>query len=75
MKKPLYTMKKGEKGRIFQIEGEAVYQLRLKDYGIVEGTCVRCRHIGPGNHLYAIEARGTLVAIRKKDAGMILVEA
>ncbi len=40
---------------------------RLRDYGLVPGTIVRCRYRSPDGSVMALEFRGSVVAVRAKD--------
>ena len=44
---------------------------RLADFGLVEGTNVTCRYRSPGGSVFALELRGTVLAIRKSDLRQI----
>ena len=44
---------------------------RLADFGLVEGTKVSCRYRSPGGGVFALELRGTVLAIRKTDLRQI----
>lgn len=46
---------------------------RLRDFGLVPGTRVRCRYTSPAGDVLAIELRGSVVALRKQDAHRIRV--
>nr|WP_244917059.1 FeoA family protein [Paenibacillus castaneae] len=49
-------------------------QRRLLDLGILEGSLVRIKHILPLGGPIAIETKGQLIGIRRRDARMIGVE-
>lgn len=46
---------------------------RLRNFGLVPGTKVRCRYSSPGGDVAAIELRGSVLALRKKDLQCIRV--
>lgn len=52
---------------ITTIATDAATQKRLRDYGLVPGTIVRCRYRDPGGTVSALEFRGSVVAIRTKE--------
>ena len=47
--------------------------LRLRDYGLVPGTGVRCCYRSPGGKVTALELLDTVVAIRTRELKQILV--
>ena len=52
---------------VTHIETDAAFACRLRGYGLVPGTVVRCRYRSPGGSVMALELRGTVVALRTKD--------
>jgi ferrous iron transport protein A len=46
---------------------------RLRDFGVIPGTLVRCRYRDPSGRVTALELRGTVVALRTRDLKQILV--
>ena len=48
---------------------------RLEDMGLIPGTKVSCRMGTAKTGLGAYELRGTVIALRRRDAGLIAVEA
>lgn len=45
---------------------------RLREFGLVPGTELRCCFLSPGGDLAALELRGTVIAVRLKDLGGIM---
>lgn len=45
---------------------------RLRDFGMVPGTLVRCRCRSAGGGLLALELRGTVLAMRRWDLRRIV---
>lgn len=45
---------------------------RLAEFGMVEGTTVRCRYRSPGGGLSALCLRQTTLAVRKTDLAQII---
>ena len=74
MLKSLAQFAPGESGIIREIHTETDYEARLRDYGMVVGTPIVCRYHSPGHHLLALECRGAVIALRKRDIENILVE-
>ena len=48
---------------------------RLRAFGMVPGTQVRCRYRRPGGSVTALEFRGAVVALRTRDMARIRVES
>jgi Fe2+ transport system protein FeoA len=40
---------------------------RLREFGMVPGTELYCSYLSPGGSLAALELRGTVIAVRRKD--------
>ena len=55
------------------VDTAAQLRQRLCDFGLVPGTKVRCRYRSPGGDVAAIELRGSVLALRKKDLQCIRV--
>lgn len=45
---------------------------RLADFGMVEGTHVTCRYRSPRQDVFALELRGTTLALRRTDLAQIV---
>lgn len=52
---------------VTQIEADEALKKRLRDYGLVPGTIVRCRYRSSGGSVMALELRGSVVAMRSRD--------
>lgn len=63
----------GREAVVIGVETAEEYRRRLRDFGLVPGTKVRCYYRGPGGHVTAIWVRGTVVALRTKDLRRIRV--
>ena len=64
----------GGRGLVVAVEtGEALRQ-RLAELGMVPGTEVTCRMTAPGGDPLAYGFRGTVIALRARDAGKIRCE-
>ena len=46
---------------------------RLKDFGFVPGTLVKCCYCGPGEKVTALGFRGSVIAMRTRDLKDIMV--
>lgn len=64
---------KGTWGWVIAIDTSAQLQQRLRDFGLVPGTKVRCRYASPAGDVLAVELRGSVVALRRRDAQRIRV--
>ena len=64
----------GQWARICQVRVSGDLGGRLEDLGLIPGTWVLCRIGGSRRSLGAYEARGTVLALRGRDARGILVE-
>ena len=62
----------GEMARVTGVDG--ALKSRLRDFGLVPGTRVRCRYRTPGGKVTAVEFRGTTVALRTRDMQAIRVQ-
>ncbi|MEO3946048.1 FeoA family protein [Gorillibacterium sp. CAU 1737] len=66
----------GDKVRITDLETvNRLVRRRLIDLGIMEGTTIQIKKTLPFGGPYTIEACGQRIAIRKKEAEHIMVEA
>lgn len=52
---------------VTHINTEETLKERLRDYGLIPGTIVRCRYLSPDGSVMALELRGSVVAMRRKD--------
>lgn len=58
---------------VIGIDTTAQLRQRLRDFGLVPGTRVRRRYASPGGDVMAIELRGGVLALRKRDVHRIRV--
>jgi ferrous iron transport protein A len=75
----LGDMKKGAKGIISKIQGDATHPegfiQRLLEMGLFEGSSVEVIHEAPfGGDPFAIKVRGTVLALRRHEANAVEVE-
>lgn len=73
MKRTLNALTRGEYAYIDQVDGENTLSRRLADLGFVPGTRVECELISPAGDPAAYRVRGALIALRRKDAGLVRV--
>ncbi len=60
-------------GCVSRIDTTSQLRKRLQDFGLVPRTRVRCRYKSPDGDVLAIELRGSVLALRKRDAHRIQV--
>lgn len=58
---------------VIHVGVEGALARRLKDFGFVPGTAVRCCYRGPGGRVTALMCRGSMIAMRTRDLAKILV--
>ena len=63
----------GQQGVVVDVETDSFLAERLRTFGMVPGTQVRCRCRCPGGSVTALEFRGTVVALRTRDMRAIRV--
>ena len=71
-KTDLASLKPGESFVVEQVGGEQGMRRRLMDLGMIAGTKVTCLGKSPAGDPAAYLIRGTVIALRKKDAAAIL---
>ena len=60
-----------ENGYIIDLKSEGALRRRMLDLGLVKNTKIKPIFISPSGDPRAYEVRGTVIAIRKKDAKLI----
>jgi DtxR family transcriptional regulator, Mn-dependent transcriptional regulator len=72
----LNQLKKGETAKVLRISNECrgAQRRRLLDLGVVPGSTVRLRLSSPLEDPKAYEVKGSLIALRKEQAAMILIK-
>lgn len=73
-KNTLNELKKGEKAIIKELNIESSMKRRLLDIGFIKNSIVECVLESPLKDPKAYSIRGTLIAIREKDAKQIWIE-
>ena len=63
----------GQRGIVLENRCAPALALRLEDLGMTAGLEVRCLHRAPAGTPAAYEIRGAVIALRRVDAGDILV--
>ena len=60
-----------ENGYIIDLKSDGALRRRMLDLGLVKNTKIKPIFISPSGDPRAYEVRGTVIAIRKKDAKLI----
>lgn len=75
METTMNRLYEGQRARITSLGLTGELRRRLLDFGLIEGTEVRCLRISPAGSPVLYRVRGTLLALRTADGGRICVEA
>lgn len=70
----LADLKPGRRAQVLELGGAPEFRDRLEDLGLIPGLTLTCLHRAPGGSPAAYEIRGAAIALRRRDAGEILVE-
>ncbi len=60
-------LRPGMKAVVTRVSCEETLRRRLEDFGLTEETQVSCRYRSPHDDVTALELRGTVLAIRRRD--------
>ena len=63
----------GKKAVVISINTDPDLRQRLRDFGFVPGTTVRCKYRCPWGSVTALELRGSVLAVRTGDLRKIRV--
>ena len=63
----LCDIRPGVRAVVTEIPDTYALKSRLREFGLVQGTELRCRFLSPSADLAALELRGTVIAVRLKD--------
>lgn len=69
----LNELEPGEGAVVMDLPEDGALRRRLEAFGMAPRIPVRCRYWGPGRHLMALELRGALIALRRRDLSRIPV--
>ncbi len=69
----LADLEVGQYGVVEKICTYGAIRRRLRDLGIIEGTCIECAFKSPSKDPVAYQIRGTVIALRNEDAKKIIV--
>lgn len=67
----LDQLRPGMDASVVRINTKEVLRRRLKDFGFVPGTLVRCCYRSPRADVSAISFRGSVLALRRRDLARI----
>jgi DtxR family transcriptional regulator, Mn-dependent transcriptional regulator len=73
---PLANLSPGQQGRVTGISPtcRGPRRRRLMDLGVLPGTCIEAEFSNPSGDPTAYRIRGAVIALRREEAGQILVE-
>lgn len=74
MKTTLDRLQEGECARILSLHLRGAMRRRLLDFGMIEGSVIRCLRVGPSGDPVIYFVRGTMLALRRQDGRRIAVE-
>lgn len=72
-KETLSDLRPGQGARVVDLGAEGETRRRLQDIGLISGTYVLCVKESPLGDPVAYEIRGTVMALRRSDAGQVEV--
>lgn len=70
---PLSTLSVGKKGKVSAVSVDGLLRRRLLDLGIVPDSIIEVVRISPAGDPIAYLIKGSLIGLRKSEAGRILV--
>lgn len=73
METSLDLLRPGVNAVVLKVDTEEALRRRLRDFGLVPGTRVRCRYRCPWGTVMALELRGSVLALRTADIKRIRV--
>ena len=73
MELPLSALARDERAYIRRVGGKPDMARRLAQLGLLPGTQITCELISPAGDPAAYRVRGTLIALRRADAGAVTV--
>ena len=71
----LHELSVGQCGKVLAVCGEKEIRTRLGDLGVIDGTRITALGKSPLGDPTAYLIRGAVIALRKEDAGNVLVES
>lgn len=74
METTLNLLREGQCARIKSLRLRGAMRRRLLDFGMIEGTSIRCLRESPCGNPVIYCVRGTMLALRRQDSCRIAVE-
>lgn len=74
METTLDQLREGQCARILRLDLRGAMRRRLLDFGMIEGTKIRCLRRSPAGDPVIYRVRGTMLALRRQDGSRIAVE-
>lgn len=74
MKTTLNCLYEGQSACITALQMQGTLRRRLMDFGMIEGTKIRCLRKSPAGNPVIYAVRGTRLALRTQDSRYIAVE-
>ena len=74
METTLNLLREGQCAHITSLQMRGAMRRRVMDFGLIEGTHVRCLRESPCGDPVIYCVRGTMLALRKQDSRYIAVE-
>ena len=74
METTLDRLREGDCARILRLDLRGAMRRRLLDFGMIEGTEIRCLRKSPSGDPVIYRVRGTMLALRRQDSKLIAVE-
>ena len=71
--RPLSALRCGECGVVQTVKTGGSLRRRLQDLGLICGTKVECVGVSPLGDPIAFRIRGTVIALRRNDAGTVFL--
>ncbi len=71
----LNRLELGQKAQVMALDSKGQERRRMLDLGFVQGSIVEAVHKSPAGDPIAYFIRGAVIALRREDAGKILVKA
>lgn len=73
-KTSLAALQEGDRARVTELQVQNGMRRRLLDLGLTPGTQVECELKSPSGDPAAYRIRGALIALRRRDAALVLIE-
>ena len=67
-------IRQGQQMMILEIPDTCPVKAMLRDFGILQGSALRCQYFSPGRELVVLEWEGTVLALRLRELKDITVK-